>query len=65
MEQEQEQAMIALGLRDYIKANYSSIKAFADAQCVAKQQVNTWLIKDTVVINHKLYGVRRVLNEPT
>ncbi len=50
-------------LIEYIETHFNGNRtAFGLAQGVSKQQVNKWLAGDFIVVNDRLYSVRRELN---
>lgn len=51
-------------LRNYIAKKYNSSQSeFARANGVSRQQVTQWLNKDFIVVDGKLYSVRRELKK--
>lgn len=48
-------------LKDYIKDNYKTNAAFADAIGVSRQQVSNWIAQGFVVYDDTLYSKRREL----
>lgn len=52
-------------LRDFIKVNYPTIKAFANHNNIYPGTVTKWLRGEWIVYNNKLYSPRRRIKNPT
>ena len=53
---------VGMNLSDYIIKKYITQAAFARSQGVTRQQVTKWINGDFIVVNGKLYSLRRDLN---